>query len=135
MGNLIDDLLAFSRIGRAETKVGPVSLGQLVTEAIAELRGETSGREIAWKVGALPVCVGDRAMLKLLVLNLLSNAIKFSRTRSHAVIGIGCTNPTKGRSGSVCARQRRRFLICSMSINYSVCFSVCTEWKNSKVPG
>ena len=95
MGNLIDDLLAFSRIGRAETKVGPVSLGQLVTEATAELRGETSGREIDWKVGALPVCVGDRAMLKLVVLNLLSNAVKFSRTRHRPEIEIGCTNPTK----------------------------------------
>jgi light-regulated signal transduction histidine kinase (bacteriophytochrome) len=95
MGNLIDDLLAFSRIGRAETKTGPVNLDQLVREAIAELQGETSGREIAWKTGALPVCLGDRAMLKLVLLNLLSNAIKFTRTRPRAEIEIGCTNPTE----------------------------------------
>jgi PAS domain S-box-containing protein len=95
MGNLIDDLLAFSRIGRAETKNNPVNLDQLVREAIAELREATTGREIAWKVGALPVCLGDRAMLKLVVLNLLSNAVKFTQTRSHANIEIGSSNPTK----------------------------------------
>jgi light-regulated signal transduction histidine kinase (bacteriophytochrome) len=95
MGNLIDDLLAFSRVGRTETKNNPVSLDQLVREAIAEVREQTTGREIAWKIGALPVCLGDRAMLKLVVVNLVSNAVKFTRTRPHAEIEIGCTNPTK----------------------------------------
>jgi light-regulated signal transduction histidine kinase (bacteriophytochrome) len=97
MGTLIDDLLAFSRIGRAETKNGLVSLDELVREAIAELGEETKGREIAWKTGALPICVGDRAMLKLVLLNLLSNAVKFTRTRPRAEIEIGCTNPTKDK--------------------------------------
>jgi light-regulated signal transduction histidine kinase (bacteriophytochrome) len=95
MGNLIDDLLAFSRIGRAETRKGPVSLDQLVREVIAELREETSGRDIVWKIGALPVCHGDRAMLKLVIFNLLFNAVKFTRPRSQAEIEIGSTNPTK----------------------------------------
>jgi PAS domain S-box-containing protein len=95
MGNLIDDLLAFSRVGRTETKNNPVSLDQLFKEAIAELREETTGRDIAWKIGALPVCLGDRAMLKLVVVNLVSNAVKFTRTRPHAEIEIGSTNPTK----------------------------------------
>lgn len=95
MGNLIDDLLAFSRIGRAETKKGPVNLDQLVREAVAELREETTGREIAWKIGAMPICLGDRAMLKLVLSNLLSNAVKFTRTRPRAEIEIGYTNPAK----------------------------------------
>ena len=54
MGNLIDDLLAFSRIGRAETQKTLVSLAQLVKEALAEVRQDTEGRNIAWKIGALP---------------------------------------------------------------------------------
>ncbi|MEA2840696.1 MAG: hypothetical protein QOF41_2026 [Methylobacteriaceae bacterium] len=90
MGNLIDDLLAFSRVGRAETKGTLISLEQLVSEAVAELSPETKGREIAWKIDALPVCYGDRSLLKLVVVNLVSNAIKFTRMRTRAEIEIGC---------------------------------------------
>src|ERR1700680_195044 len=92
MGNLIDDLLAFSRIGRAETQKTVVSLAQLVKEALAEVRQDTEGRNIAWKVGALPELYGDRSMLKLVMVNLLSNAIKFTRTRAQAEIEIGCSH-------------------------------------------
>src|SRR6202790_1859078 len=77
MGNLIDDLLAFSRIGRAETQKTLVSLAQLVREALTEVRQDTEGRNIAWKIGALPDFYGDRSMLRLVLINLLSNAIKF----------------------------------------------------------
>jgi signal transduction histidine kinase len=92
MGNLIDDLLGFSRIGRAETKKGPVKMEQLVTEVVAELRQETSGRDIDWKIEALPVCYGDRSMLKIVLVNLVSNAVKFTRLRSRAEIQIGCVD-------------------------------------------
>jgi PAS domain S-box-containing protein len=91
MGNLIDDLLAFSRIGRAETQKTLVSLSQLVKEAIAEVRQDTEARHIEWKVGALPELYGDRSMLKLVIVNLISNAIKFTRTRPLASIEIGCS--------------------------------------------
>src|SRR6202049_1561742 len=92
MGNLIDDLLAFSRIGRAETKKTAVDLEQLVKEAVAEIGQETKGREIVWKIGALPVCYGDRSMLRLVVVNLVSNAVKFTRMRRPAEIAIGCVD-------------------------------------------
>jgi PAS domain S-box-containing protein len=90
MGNLIDDLLAFSRIGRVETQKTSVNLEQLVKEALSEVRQETAGRDIAWRIGTLPVCYGDRSMLRLVLVNLLSNAIKFTRTRPRAEIEIGC---------------------------------------------
>jgi K+-sensing histidine kinase KdpD len=89
MGNLIDDLLAFSRIGRAETKTTLVSLDQLVKEVIAEIGQDTMGRDIVWKVNPLPVCYGDRSMLRLVIVNLLSNAVKFTRMRAQAEIEIG----------------------------------------------
>jgi signal transduction histidine kinase len=89
MGALIDDLLAFSRIGRAETRKTRVDLGQLVREVVAELGQETRDRDVDWKIGALPVCYGDRSMLKLVVVNLVSNAVKFTRMRSPARIEIG----------------------------------------------
>jgi PAS domain S-box-containing protein len=92
MGNLIDDLLAFSRIGRAETKETKVDLTQLANEVVAELRQETRGRDIVWKIGVLPTCRGDRSMLKLVLVNLISNAVKFTRLRSPAEIEIGCAD-------------------------------------------
>jgi PAS domain S-box-containing protein len=92
MGDLIDDLLSFSRIGRAETRMTLVSLEQLTTEALTEVRQETEGRDIAWKIGPLPSFYGDRSMLKLALVNLLANAVKFTRTRSKAEIEVGCAN-------------------------------------------
>jgi PAS domain S-box-containing protein len=91
MGKLIDDLLAFSRIGRAETHKTMVSLGQLVEEALAEVRRDVADRKIVWKVGELPAWYGDRSMLRLALVNLISNAVKFTRTRSPAEIEIGCS--------------------------------------------
>ena len=92
MGNLIDDLLAFSRIGRAETQKTLVNLAQLVRDALSEVREDTEGRNIAWKIGTLPDFYGDRSMLRLVLVNLLSNAVKFTRTRPQAEIEIGSAN-------------------------------------------
>jgi PAS domain S-box-containing protein len=92
MGNLIDDLLAFSRISRAETHKTMVSLEQLVEEALTEVRKDTDGRNIVWRVGGLPPWYGDRSMLRLVLVNLISNAVKFTSTRAQAEIEIGCLN-------------------------------------------
>jgi light-regulated signal transduction histidine kinase (bacteriophytochrome) len=92
MGNLIDDLLAFSRIGRSERQNTRFNLSQLVKEALTEVRQDTEGRNIAWKIGALPEFYGDRSMLRLALVNLLANAIKFTRTRTQAEIEIGCAD-------------------------------------------
>ncbi|MEY2498960.1 MAG: hypothetical protein QOD12_2516 [Verrucomicrobiota bacterium] len=92
MGDLIDDLLAFSRIGRSEAHKTMVSLEQLVQEAQSEVAQETDGRDIAWKVGKLPACYGDRSMLRLALINLIANAVKFTRTRPRAEIEIASTN-------------------------------------------
>jgi light-regulated signal transduction histidine kinase (bacteriophytochrome) len=91
MGDLIDDLLAFSRIGRAETQKTTVNLEHLLKEALSELRQDTEGRNIVWRIGALPAVYGDRSMLRLALVNLLSNAVKFTRTRAQAEIEIGAT--------------------------------------------
>ena len=92
MGTLIDDLLAFSRIGRAETHKTTFSLQQVVQEAMAEVRPEMAGRNIAWNVGALPIWYGDRAMMRLAFSNLIANAVKFTRTREQAAIDITCVD-------------------------------------------
>jgi light-regulated signal transduction histidine kinase (bacteriophytochrome) len=90
MGSLIDDLLAFSRIGRAETKMTTVELDRLIEEVVTEQRRDAADRDITWKVGRLPACHGDRAMLRLVFVNLISNAVKFTRMRKPAEIEIGC---------------------------------------------
>jgi PAS domain S-box-containing protein len=92
MGTLIDDLLAFSRIGRTETHKSLISLERLAQEAVSEVRQETEGRNIVWKIGALPECYGDGSMLRLTFVNLISNAAKFTRTRPIAEIEVGCTD-------------------------------------------
>jgi signal transduction histidine kinase len=89
MGVLIDDLLAFSRIGRTETKKTRVNLGDLLKEVVTEIQQETAGREIGWKISALPVCYGDCPMLRVVLVNLVSNAVKFTRMRTRAEIEIG----------------------------------------------
>jgi len=91
MGALIDDLLEFSRMGRAELRRRRVNMGELVAGVLAEMKQETKDRAISWEIGDLPEVEGDQALLKQVWLNLLSNAIKYTRHRARAEIRIGAT--------------------------------------------
>src|SRR5712691_11495096 len=96
MGRLIDDLLVFSKMGRAELRQSQVSISDLVTEVLQELSSETNGRRIEWEIQSLPGVRGDRAMLKQVWANLLSNSIKYTRPRDVAKIRIGCSRKNGG---------------------------------------
>lgn len=90
MGALIDDLLVFSRMGRAELRRTRVAPEALVHEAVEALQNEITGRRIVWNIGTLPEVEADPAMLRQVWLNLLSNAVKYTRPRNPAQIEIGC---------------------------------------------
>ncbi len=89
MGQLIDDLLVFSRMGRQEMLRTSVNLEQLIKSILADLRLDLQGREISWTIAPLPEVQGDPAMLRQVFVNLITNAIKFTGTRSQAAIEIG----------------------------------------------
>ncbi len=89
MGMLIDDLLAFSKIGRTEMKKRKVSLDNLVREAVNEIQDDVKGRNITWEIDELPDIYGDQSLLRLVFVNLLSNAVKYTSTRPQAEIKVG----------------------------------------------
>ena len=90
MGALIDDLLAFSRLGRQSLSTPVVvDMDGLVREALEELLPERQGRQVEIRAARLPPSSGDTAMLKQVWANLLSNAIKYTRKRDPAVVEIG----------------------------------------------
>jgi len=89
MGHLIDDLLDFSRMGRAEMRRTQVNLQDLLEQVIQELQPETEGRNIVWKKGPLPSVQADPSLLRQVLSNLLFNAIKYTRPRDPAEIEIG----------------------------------------------
>ncbi|HUF07877.1 MAG TPA: PAS domain S-box protein, partial [Rhodothermales bacterium] len=90
MGQLIDDLLAFSRMGRTALAESCVDLGKLVDDTLRGLDMSRKDRTIVWEVSTLPQVVGDASMLKLVLVNLISNAVKYTRPRAQAHIAIGC---------------------------------------------
>lgn len=92
MTNLIDELLAFSRMGQAEMRKTNVSLDELFKEALKDLAPEMNGRSVDWEIDPLPQVYGDPTMLRLVFTNLISNALKFTRRRDEAKIEVGSMN-------------------------------------------
>jgi PAS domain S-box-containing protein len=90
MGRLIDDLLTFSRVGRAELQKSDVELDELVRQTLGDARMETKERNIVWEIHRLPRVRADPALLRMVLVNLISNAVKFTGARVQAKIEIGC---------------------------------------------
>jgi PAS domain S-box-containing protein len=89
MGQLIDDLLVFSRMGRSEMQLGRVDLAALVEDVRREIASDLNGRSVSWNIHPLPAVRADAATLRLVLTNLMSNAVKYSATRPAAEIEIG----------------------------------------------
>jgi PAS domain S-box-containing protein len=91
MGNLIDDLLVFSRMGRAEMRQTKVDLAAMVNSVIEGMTEETKNRNIVFNTHDLPIVHGDPIMLQQVFANLIGNAVKYTRTRERAEIEITAT--------------------------------------------
>ena len=90
MGMLIDNLLAFSRMGRSAMHLVWVDTDALVAQVREELSPEMKGRTIEWNVQPLPKVFVDKTLFKQVWMNLLGNAIKYTGNRAKAEISIGC---------------------------------------------
>jgi PAS domain S-box-containing protein len=88
MGQLIDDLLAFSRLGRQEVKPSEIDMSGLAKTIFEELKSTNLEQTIQLNINSLPHAHGDRAMIRQVFVNLLSNAIKFSRKKERSVIEV-----------------------------------------------
>jgi light-regulated signal transduction histidine kinase (bacteriophytochrome) len=90
MSQLIDGLLAFSRLGRSAVNVAPVDFALLVGDVVSQLAHDTEGRVVDWLVAPdLPLVQGDALLLREVWANLLGNAYKYTRPRERALIEIG----------------------------------------------
>lgn len=89
MGQLIDDLLAFSRLGRQEMKMGEIDVVEVAKAVFDELIVTVPERSVYLNIGALPSARADRSLIRQVFVNLLSNAVKFTRTQEKGVIDVG----------------------------------------------
>ena len=87
-GRLVDDLLAFSQLGRNSLRPQSIDMNRLTADVRRDLRGPGETRRIDWRVGELPPAWGDAAMIRQVLHNLLSNAVKYSAPRPDARIEV-----------------------------------------------
>jgi PAS domain S-box-containing protein len=89
MGKLIDDLLAFSRMGRKALEVHPIDMERVVQEVFSSLKESHPDRGVTLELGPLPPGLGDPSMIRQVFANLLGNSVKYTRGKDPARIEVG----------------------------------------------
>ncbi|MDA3813959.1 MAG: ATP-binding protein, partial [Candidatus Cloacimonetes bacterium] len=90
MGQLIDDLLAFSRLGRATMHFSNIDMKKMVNEVYEEATTPSERKRINFSITELFIANGDPNMFRQVWINLISNALKFSANQKQAVISVTC---------------------------------------------
>lgn len=90
MGQLIDDLISFSQMGRKAVKNQHVDMNMLVQTCLAELTEQVHDIDYDIKINDLPACRGDENLIKQVWMNLIGNALKYSSKQTNPRIEIGC---------------------------------------------
>ena len=98
MGQLIDDLLAFSQVGRATLRCMPIDMKAMAQAVYAEVTAGQYGRKIECSIGELPPAHGDMALMRQVFTNLLSNAVKYTGPRETARIEVSA----QPHNGEIC---------------------------------
>ncbi len=88
MGQLIDDLLALSRLGRQGLNFSMIPMEEMARAVFTEIRSFTPERHLELRLGHLPQAWGDRDLIRQVLVNLLNNAVKFTQPRDAAVIEV-----------------------------------------------
>lgn len=88
MGELIEDLLRLSRLGREPLRKRSVDMRGLVQEVVGELHAAEAARSLDIRIGELPAAQADPSLLRQVWVNLVANALKFTRRRERALIEI-----------------------------------------------
>ena len=96
MGRLIDDLLAFSRLGRQTIESARIDMHALAQEVFDELSALEPERQVRFELHPLPLAQGTEAMIRQVWINLLTNALKFTKEREVAEIEIGVKEAESG---------------------------------------
>ncbi|HTF18503.1 MAG TPA: ATP-binding protein [Chryseolinea sp.] len=90
MGQLIDDLLEFSRLGKRSIRKTMLDMNELVASVLFEMNAPTSARQANFTVKELESVRADRSMMRQVMMNLISNALKYSMKKVESIIEIGC---------------------------------------------
>lgn len=89
-GILVDKLLGYSRLGRAELQLTSIDMNLLIAEIQRVVMRDAENRQIDWRIGKLPTISGDLMMLRMAFGDLMSNAVKYTREQPHPVIEVEC---------------------------------------------
>ena len=137
MGQLVDELLAFSRLGRQALHRSAVDMTALARAAFDEVApsAAAASREITWTLEDLPPAVGDPTLLRQVWTNLLSNALKFTREKNTLPSSRGQRHIGGRREHFTACRTTVPASTCNTRTNSSGCSSACTARTNSRGTG
>ena len=89
MDELIEALLAFSKLGRQRLAISEIDMNRLARDAFEEVMAAAAGADVELVLDDLPPAMGDPVLMRQVLTNLLSNAVKFSSKEKHAVVRVG----------------------------------------------